>query len=187
MRYYQKDQLEPLVKSLGWGDGLGIKPLPHPQKELGGKFVGSESCKTCHEKSYIIWKKNGHAKAYATLTGLNPPRQFDPECVSCHVVGWHPTEYYPYETGYESLEKTPQLTNTGCETCHGPGGAHLAAENGSDLELQEKLRKAVVVTKAEVADPRSGKQHCFSCHDLDNSPDFDFESYWPLVAHYEDE
>ena len=181
MEIYQ-DQL----KELGFA-GLGIRAIPHPQKELAGKFVGSESCKICHEESYIVWKKSGHAKGYSTLTGLNPPRNFDPECVSCHVVGWHPTEYYPYETGYESLQKTPQLIDVGCETCHGPGGAHVAAENRSDPELQQKLRKAAVITKAEAADPRSGKQHCFTCHDLDNSPDFDFESSWPLIEHYEDE
>ena len=40
---------------------------------------------------------------------------------------------------------------------------------------------------AKPADPRSGRQHCYSCHDLDNSPAFNFETYWPLVEHYEDE
>lgn len=166
-------------------EGLGIRAVSHPQEELNGAFVGSEKCKECHEKSYIIWKKSWHAKAYETLTALKPPRNFDPECVSCHVVGWHPTEHFPYKTGYEGPEKTPHLTATGCETCHGPGGAHVHAENGSDFDLQDKLRKAVVITKDESQDTRSGKQHCFSCHDLDNSPEFKFETYWPLVEHYE--
>jgi hypothetical protein len=179
MEIYQEQ-----LKEAGFA-GLGIRAVPHPQKQLFGKFVGSKACQSCHEKSYIIWRISGHSKAYATLTGLSPPRNFDPECVSCHVTGWHPTEYYPYETGYQSLEETPELINTGCETCHGPGGAHVAAENGGDLALQEKLRQALVITKAESQDPRSGKQHCFSCHDLDNSPDFDFETSWPLVKHYE--
>lgn len=174
------------LEELGFA-GLGLRPVPHPQKQLNGRFVGSEECKSCHEQSYKVWKKSGHGRAYATLTGLDPPRQFDPECISCHVTGWHPTDYYPYETGYQSLQQTPQLINTGCESCHGPGGAHVAAEMDSDLALQEKLRKAMVITKAEAADPRSGKQHCYSCHDLDNSPDFDFETYWPKVEHYEDE
>ena len=26
-------------------------------------------------------------------------------------------------------------------------------------------------------------QNCMQCHDLDNSPDFDFQTYWPQVAH----
>ena len=24
---------------------------------------------------------------------------------------------------------------------------------------------------------------CMQCHDLDNSPDFDFQKYWPKVKH----
>jgi hypothetical protein len=26
-------------------------------------------------------------------------------------------------------------------------------------------------------------QNCMQCHDLDNSPDFDFQAYWPKVKH----
>jgi hypothetical protein len=160
--------------------GLGLRPVPHPQVETGGKFVGSKKCLSCHEISYDIWKKSGHAKAYQTLAELDPPRNFDPECVSCHVVGWHPTKYFPYQSGYESLEKTPELTDVGCESCHGPGEKHCAAELGNNEKLQEKYRKASVITKEE-----SRKSQCASCHDLDNSPDFDFDAYWPLVEHYE--
>jgi len=52
---------------------------------------------------------------------------------------------------------------------------------GIDKLLQEKYRKAVVVTKAE-----SEKEQCYTCHDLDNSPDFKFETYWPKIEHKED-
>ncbi len=169
------------LKAIGFA-GLGLRPVPHPQLETNGKFIGSQKCESCHEKSYNIWKKSGHGRAYDTLVKLDPPRHFDPECVSCHVTGWHPTKFFPYETGYQSREKTPRLIDTGCETCHGPGEKHAAAEIGANEELQEKLRKAMVVTKAE-----SKKQQCLSCHDIDNSPDFDFDKYWPFVEHYEKE
>jgi hypothetical protein len=26
-------------------------------------------------------------------------------------------------------------------------------------------------------------RNCMRCHDLDNSPDFDFQQYWPKVKH----
>jgi hypothetical protein len=26
-------------------------------------------------------------------------------------------------------------------------------------------------------------KNCMLCHDLDNSPDFDFQVYWPKVKH----
>ena len=175
MKAYQ-DQ----VKLLGLA-GLNVRAVPHPQRELNGRFVGSQKCESCHEESYRIWKKSGHAKAFETLVKADPPRNFDPECISCHVIGWHPTKYFPYQGGYLSKEKTPDLLDVGCENCHGPGEAHCNAELSGTEELKKKLRKAVVVTKEE-----SQQRQCFSCHDLDNSPDFDFEAYWPLIEHYED-
>jgi len=160
--------------------GLGIRPVPHPQSESIGKFVGSEKCESCHEEEYDIWKRSGHGRAYRTLLEQDTPRNFDPECVSCHVVGWHPSKFFPYKGGYMSLEETPELIDTGCETCHGPGGNHSRAELGGDEALKEKLRLLMVITKEESKD-----RQCVTCHDLDNSPDFDFETYWPHIEHGE--
>jgi hypothetical protein len=168
------------VKTLGLA-GLNIRAVPHPQVESHGKFVGSQKCESCHEESNRVWKRTGHAKAFETLVNLDPPRHHDPECISCHVIGWHPTKYFPYETGFVSKEKTPELIDVGCENCHGPGEKHVSAEMGADLELQKRLRQAMVITKEE-----SANRQCYTCHDLDNSPDFDFDAYWPIVEHYED-
>jgi len=160
-----------------------LRPVPHPQLPVNGDFIGSKKCaESCHEKSYDIWRHSRHGHAYQTLVDLEPPRNFDPECVSCHVTGWNPGKFFPYVGGYESEKKTPHLINVGCEDCHGPGEKHATAELGNNVELQKKLRKTVVVTKAE-----SKKQQCYTCHDLDNSPDFDFDKYWPFVEHYEKE
>jgi len=178
------------------GIPFGDRAPPHPQRQTHGTFVGSKKCMNCHEDSYDVWKRTPHAKAYDTLAKKTKPlRHFDPECLSCHVIGWHPTEYFPYEGGFESydgnadqgLAATPHLAGVGCESCHGPGSAHVAAEDGTDTALQETLRKAMVITQAESQDFRSGKQHCRACHDGDNSPTFDFKLYWPHVEHYEEE
>ncbi len=187
-RFAQSSDMKALMKSyqdqlkvLGW-EGVGLKPVPHPRTETQGAFVGSAKCESCHEISYKVWKKSGHSKAYETLVKADPPRNFDAECVACHVIGWDPRQYFPYAGGFRSKEKTPQLADVGCESCHGPGEAHVLAEMKDDEALKEKHRKAVVITKEE-----SEKHFCYECHDLDNSPDFDFKTYWPLVEHYEKE
>jgi hypothetical protein len=190
-RFASSDEMRRLMKAyqdqlrrLGL-EGLHIHPVSHPQTATCGSFVGSRSCESCHEEAYRVWKKSGHAKAWRTLVESDPARNFDPECISCHVVGWHPTKHYPYKTGFLDEQKTPKLVNVGCEACHGPCGAHAAAEQGSDLALQETLREAIALTEDEV---RGHKQKsCRDCHDLDNSPDFDFETYWPKVKHVEEE
>jgi hypothetical protein len=167
------------LKDLGL-ESLGVQARPLPRVELQGTFVGSASCDSCHEESYRVWKKTGHSKAFRTLEEAKPPRQYDPECISCHVVGWEPQEFFPYKGGFLSKEKTPKLIDVGCESCHGPGGGHVAAEAKNDPELQRKMQKAVVVTKAEAK-----QRLCNTCHDLENSPDFNFDLYWPVIEHIE--
>ena len=155
-----------------------------------------------HESSYKVWKKSGHSLALATLEHTQPPRNYDPECVSCHVVGWDPEHFFPYKGGYESRQTTPQLADVGCESCHGPGEAHVNAELHGTLGLQQELQKAAGLSKAEaekcaaevleelqkvmrVTRAEAEKHLCVTCHDGDNSPDFKFETYWPFIEHKE--
>lgn len=165
------------LKELGW-EGLGLRPVEHPR----GKFAGSDQCADCHQRAYEIWRDTPHASATETLAKAKPPRQFDPECISCHATGWNPQKYLPYATGYDSLEATPALAGNGCENCHGPGATHVAAEMAGDEKLQEKLRQAMHLS-LEGADGDVQRRSCLECHDGDNSPDFDFDTYWPKIAH----
>jgi Cytochrome c554 and c-prime len=168
-------------------DGLGLRPIPHPRASghdsSWGEFAGVKSCKECHPTAYKIWKNSKHAEATQALVKADPPRIADPECISCHVTGWNPQEFFPYTTGFVSLASTPQLAGNTCENCHGPAAAHVAAENGKDSAKKEKLRAAVRVTKAQAE-----QNICIRCHDLDNSPNFSktdaFDKvYWPKVEH----
>ena len=167
------------LKDLGFAE-LGLHPAPHPLAETNGRFVGSQKCESCHEKSYDIWKRSGHGHAYKTLEDLDPPRNFDPECVSCHVVGWHPTKFFPYQGGFESPKKTPQLKNTGCEDCHGPAKNTALPNWAATRSCRRNTARPSVITKEQ-----SKKEQCTTCHDLDNSPDFNFDKYWPLIEHHE--
>jgi hypothetical protein len=181
MGAYQ-DQLQQMGLS-----GLGIHPQPHPDANTNGKYVGSDACQNCHPKSFQVWKKTPHSQAFGVLLKATPPREFDPECISCHVVGWNPQKFYPYESGYLSRKETPKLINVGCEDCHGPGERHVWAENHGTPDQQLGFRKSVRLTEAEAANPNSPRQNCFSCHDLDNSPEFKFNLYFPFIKHYERE
>jgi len=174
------------LKSVGL-DGLGLKPQPHPTSR---KFVGSETCGECHTKAMAIWSKTPHAHATDSLvrppnTRADIPRQFDPECLSCHVTGWDPQKFSPFESGYLSLTATPKFQHNGCENCHGPGSAHVAAENGDGNpadELKSKLRAAMRLPIAGGV----AENKCRECHDEDNSPDFShkgFAEYWKEVEH----
>jgi len=172
-------------------EGLGIRPIAHSK---GFEFVGSDKCKDCHEEEYEIWKKGINAKggphAHATESLVHPgersdiPRHFDPECLSCHVTGWNPQEFYPYKSGYLKLEDTLLHAN-GCENCHGPGSKHVAAESGELEVSDEVMRQLQAAMRLTLEDAKKTK--CMTCHDLDNSPDFHvegaFDVYWEKIKH----
>jgi hypothetical protein len=168
-------------------EGLGLKPQPHSS---GHKFVGSETCGSCHTKAMKIWSKTPHAHATDSLvrppnTRADIPRQFDPECLSCHVTGWDPQKYSPLESGYLSLEATQHLQHNGCENCHGPGSAHAAAESGEGNPTPAQVAKLRDAMKLPITGGVA-ENKCRECHDEDNSPDFShkgFAEYWKEVEH----
>jgi hypothetical protein len=191
-------------------EGLGLKPALHPS---GAKFVGTETCKDCHEYAYDVWKKGikelgddfgPHSHATTSLVEPNErvwvTRYHDPECLSCHATGWNPQKYFPYIGGFGETEikklddklelgKSLALFGNGCENCHGPGSQHVAAENGDiDVtpERMKELQQSMVLT---LESAKADK--CMECHDLDNSPDFHtegaFEKYWKRIVHNEKE
>jgi hypothetical protein len=180
-RTYQS-QLETMVKAQGW-EALGAKAQSYPNAvgdgSLAGKFVGSEACGECHTKAMAVWRDTPHAHATQSIVEIDPPRHFDPECVSCHATGWNAQGFYPYLSGYVGLDETPKLVGNGCENCHGPGAAHTEAERTKDVAKLDALRKSVHLTLAIAKD-----RVCMTCHDIDNSPEFNFDDYWPQVEHH---
>jgi Cytochrome c554 and c-prime len=97
-------------------------------------YAGSESCKKCHEAAYEIWAASPHPHAYETLVNkAKRPnlRQYDGECVDCHVTGFR------YVSGFTDEQHTPLLKGVGCESCHGPASLHIA--NHKDKKLRAVL------------------------------------------------
>ena len=145
------------------------------------------SASECHEESNKVWKQSAHAEAYATLANLDPPRNYRPGVRQLPRRRLASQQVLPLSGRLRSHEKTPHLENVGCEDCHGPGqGTRGRRERATTRHYRRRCNRPCGITKEEAADPLSGKQNCFSCHDGDNSPDFDFETYWPLIEHHED-
>ena len=123
-----------------------------------GEYVGSKACKWCHKEAFEIWEETPHAKrAHPSI--IEAGHQYDPECVLCHSTA------YRYEGGFVSLEETPHLAPMGCENCHGPRSLHI-----KNPKRRGEIKKPDEIT-------------CKTCHDPDNSPHFDFATYWEKIKH----
>jgi hypothetical protein len=151
--------------------------IPHPiqQEFKDAKFVGSEACKKCHEESYRIWKASPHSHAYQTLEQAKRPslRQYDGECVACHVTG------FAYDTGFTNEKQTPVLINNGCENCHGPGSLHVKDNYNAKLNALMNPYKTQPNETAEQKRVRMNHldASCQKCHDIDNDVNWKIEKW----------
>jgi hypothetical protein len=163
------------------------RAIAHP---TGSTFVGAAICGECHTKSYAKWKTTRHAHGYDSLVEGRPEQKnrwvsriHDPECLACHVTGWDTKQFQRYDSGFLNTEKTPLLKGNQCENCHGPGSKHVAAERQFKKDKKE-TDLLLTLREERHLDLELAKQRvCYSCHDGDNSPGFDFKKYWVQIAH----
>ena len=130
----------------------GLKRMQKLQQET--RFVGGAVCTTCHTQAHQSWESSRHSHALATLTRVG--KDFDPECLQCHVVGFQ-------QKGFLSNQLTPQLANVQCENCHGSAQEHI----------KNPLNHP----------PLEARQSCVNCHVGSHSPSFNFSTYWPKIQH----
>ena len=175
-RCYRKNVRDAVEELEALKDSQLAETEPALQHPSGAKFVGAEKCGECHTKAFEKWSETGHASAFDSLRegrrGI--PRMFDPECLSCHVTGWHPQQVLRYDSGYINEKLSAHLLGNQCENCHGPGSKHIELIENDDIAAARKLVKVTL---------KQAQTFCYECHDLDNSPHFVFEEYWPKVAH----
>jgi hypothetical protein len=88
---------------------------PPPVDKGQASFIGVEACTDCHDEPRKVWDKTPHAKAYATLQ--KDFKEFNLDCVSCHVTGYD-------KPGGSTVTHVEKLANVQCEDCHGPGSLH---------------------------------------------------------------
>jgi hypothetical protein len=152
-----------------------VKGLRNPVEVT---YAGSEACKRCHDHAYDIWKKTPHSHAYKTLVDAKWPsnRQYDPECVVCHTVG------FGIQSGYVNETKTAHLKDVGCESCHGPSSVHV--KNPSNIEWQKRINPWKYLPPNKKLDAMD--QLCQKCHDEENDVTYKnggFKRKWPKVEH----
>ena len=93
-------------------------PLTDQPSPDVSKYVGAETCKTCHEEIYNDWEKTPHWKTTLNTKG-GPSKQ---GCEGCHgpgadhvAGGGDKTKIFVFEG------KSRQETSARCLTCHGEG------------------------------------------------------------------
>jgi peroxiredoxin len=154
----------------------GIAKLPPDQKRerlaaLGARrkdllptnavYVGSQACRGCHAAEHATWSESPHAHAVDTLETVR--KQGNPDCLRCHTTGFGRPGGFPDKA---PPAQHPELASVGCESCHGPGGDHVAegsAKIGTIVSLGDKCDSCVIL------------QICGACHDDANDPGFEFE------------
>ncbi len=129
-------------------------------------YVGSAKCQDCHPTAFKVWAGSKHSQAYGSLVNAKHPslRDYDPECVVCHTVGFR------YQDGFANLKATPNLKDVGCESCHGPGEAHVKRPRDLDIRALINPYKAPAeeTPKDKLARERRIEGMCMECHDHEN-------------------
>jgi hypothetical protein len=121
------------------------KPLPN-RAGLGG-YVGLSVCGHCHAPAVAVWNHTWHAHAYGTLRSEG--REFDLECVGCHVTGYE-------RPGGSNATHVDKLQSVQCEVCHGPGSKHVA----------DPIDEGAILAKPDAA-------RCLDCHHSPHVEQFD--------------
>jgi hypothetical protein len=133
-----------------------------PGVQPRNSYAGTQSCMQCHLGATKVWHNSGHARAFATL--VNFQADADPNCISCHTVGFGTASGYRREAGANS-----PFVNVGCESCHGPGAEHVKMHRFGG-QLNTHFRPV-------------GAGDCQKCHHGEFSRPFDYTTFWPDIAH----
>jgi hypothetical protein len=121
--------------------------FPPPVEAGQAGYAGVDACGSCHAKEKRFWEKTAHAGAYATLSTQS--KEFNLDCVACHVTGYG-------KAGGSTVTHVDKLKDVQCEVCHGPGSLHAAAP-----------------TTAHIPAARPGPELCLSCHRPPHVEEFD--------------
>jgi 2',3'-cyclic-nucleotide 2'-phosphodiesterase (5'-nucleotidase family) len=121
--------------------------MPPPRLPDQAAYLGIDVCSTCHVDARKVWNGTAHAHAYATLA--TQFKEYNLDCVSCHVTGYE-------KPGGSSVAHVEKLKDVQCEDCHGPGSLHV----------QDPTDKTRIVA-------RPAPSVCLGCHHPPHVENFD--------------
>lgn len=114
------------------------------------------SCGNCHVGHQTRWKETAHASAHKTLTDINtdPTRT----CWGCHATTERGNKL-TLAAGY-NVNADSAYNDVQCESCHGPGTAHV--QNPSNKANTPLARLSMSVTGESCAACHTGSHHGFA-------------------------
>lgn len=108
--------------------------------------IPSERCTDCHAEIVRTWRSSSHALAFARL----PMADRTDGCITCHTLP------------LTESAGTAVAPGVHCQSCHGGGDAHIAAQGRVHT---------------------TGTVDCRSCHDARHHPTFERKALWRVIRH----
>ena len=150
------------------------------------QYVGNKMCMGCHRAEFKAWQNDYHAQALddlkpgvkaeaKTKCGLDPQKDYtdDASCLPCHATGY----------GKPAKSKA-DLSNVGCESCHGPGSGYRNIKIMNKKKYKENREaQHKLAVEAGLVEPTEAL--CVECHN-DKSPTwkgFDYDKMIGDVDH----
>jgi hypothetical protein len=183
-------------RPLIWCIAITLLALP---AHAENRYVGAKTCARCHNtpgqgNTFHQWQASGHAGAFAALQSHSESEPRECQGLKLWIVeigrgvkyglprpAWESKECLPCHT--TAFGAGPQLVASSfdpkdgvqCESCHGPGSAHVeTAELKDGGEAPAELK--------HFEGERSIQAQCRTCHE-GTCGDFDFATMWPKIAH----
>ena len=135
----------------------------NPPPDAANGFLGyydvaakQTTCGNCHVDYQAKWQTTAHAGAQATLAANT---HSNPTCYSCHTVTGKGNAVGGTTAGHDAV-KVAAYFDVQCESCHGPGLAHV--EGVSQGNLVRPLAKLSMAGTGTCGDCHSGAHQPFA-------------------------
>lgn len=157
----------------GCGDDVVFRDRApfNPPPDAASGFLGyydadtkQTTCGNCHSGFQASWVETEHAHAF---TSLEESPTKDATCYSCHTLTGNGNSVGGTTSGYNKVQVNT-YNDVQCESCHGPGLAHV--EGVSQGTLIRPLAKLSM----------NGTGNCGDCHSGTHQP---FAEEWKASGH----